>query len=295
VTRGPALRILAGFTLFVLVSGGGESRLSSTGPGDPDQIPLLSGFLTPDLTPGDSGTLDFSVGNRYADATIRGLVVVVEVYKYATRDGASPVDRGFAHAPAICDKVRPRERCSSSERIGGFPDLAPGSVPLVLRFDVHTSPATPHGALFDPAAYFVRISLEFTHARTVGQNASELRYKLISRGFVTDADWEQASKGAGLDMSIISARYSTPGLGYLDVIGIVPETSFTVREPFPLWPLGLVVGLAALTGALGVMLWMNEAHGSFPWLRRALDRGTGKLRRRIPSRSRARRGAGARP
>jgi hypothetical protein len=157
-----------------------------------------------------------------------------------------------------------------------------------LRFDVHTSAATPHGSLFDPAAYFVRISLEFTHSRTVAGKLNETRYKLISRGFITDADWEAANRGPSLDIKAISVNYSTPGLGYLDVIGIVPETSFTVREPFPLWPLGVVASLAVFTGILGIMLWMNEAHGSFPWLRAGLDRLQGKVRKRVRPRTKKR-------
>ena len=254
----------------------------ASGPGDPDQIPLLSEFSTPVLSPGASGTLNFSVRNRYADATIRDFVVSVEIYKYATRDSSFPVNLASPAAPAICIEARPRAQCTISDRVGGFPDLPPGSFPVHLRFDVHNSANTPHGTLFDPAAYFVRISLEFTHSRTVAGKLNETNYKLISRGFITDADWEEANKGAGIDMGIISARY--PG-----VIGIVPETSFTVREPFPLWPLGLVVLLAAMTGGFGIMLWMHESRGSFPWLRAAIDRGRGKIRKRVPPRPRMRR------
>ncbi|HLF07252.1 MAG TPA: hypothetical protein VI893_08795 [Thermoplasmata archaeon] len=260
-----------------------------SGPGDPGQIPFLSGFSTPALAPGESGTLNFSLRNRYADATVRDFVVGVEVYKYATRDSSSPVDGSSADAPAICVEARPRAQCTTADRVGGYPDLPPNTFPVHLRFDVHSSPETLHGSLFDPAAYFVRISLEFTHSKSVAGKLNETRYKLISRGFVTDADWEKANDGPGLDMEMISKNYSTPGLGYLDVIGIIPETSFTVREPFPLWPLAILIGLAALTGILGVMLWMHESRGSFPWLRAALDRGAGKMRKRMPPRPRKRR------
>jgi hypothetical protein len=150
-----------------------------------------------------------------------------------------------------------------------------------LRFDVHTSPETPHGEMFDPAAYFVRIAVDFTYSRSVGGNLNETPHKLVSRGFITDADWAEATKGQGINMTLIGERY--PG-----VIGIVPETSFTVRDPVPLWPPAVLAGLAILTVVFGIMIWMNETHGSFPWLRAAIDRTKGKVRKRIPPRPRKR-------
>lgn len=249
--------MLAALLVASSMPGGTGEDISS-----PSRIPRFTDFTTPVLAPGESGRLNFTVENRYAD-TIHDLTLHAEIYRYATLEGSREVDLSFTSPPRM-EYLGRDEGTSTSIALGS---LAPGDR-IALVFTIVTSENTPHGSLFDNAAYFVRFAIDF---RYPDGNGSLSGYRMISRGYISDADWEAATRDGGLNLTLIRERYNASA--------IIPETSFTVREPIPLWPLFLLVGLAVLFGTLGTIFYLHEEHGRFPWLDKRLKQWSGKLRK----------------
>jgi hypothetical protein len=229
----------------------------------PSKIPKFGDFTTPVLAPGESGDLNFTIQNRYSGKLLN-LTLAIEIYKYATLSESKVVNAQFPDPPRI--SYMGREYGTKLD-----PPILVGSlvsgVKIEVRFTIHTSKSTPHGSLFDNAAYFVRTSIvfEYTQANVTSS------HKMMSRGYFSDPDWENATRGGGLNITYLRARYG--------VDAIVPETSFTVREPIPSWPLYILIGLAALFGVLAIVFYMHETHGYFPTLDKRLQQWSGKLRK----------------
>jgi len=230
---------------------------------NPAKMPLFDNFTTPVLAPGESGDINFTIKDRYADKIIN-LTLGVEVYKYATLSESRDVDARFADPPRI--SYMGRDYGSKLD-----PPILVGSLPpgqrVEVRFTVHTSQSTPHGDLFNSASYNVRFRIDFEYM----QAGVTGKHKMLSRGYISDPDWENATRGGGLNITYLKTRYGMDAL--------ITETSFTVREPMPLWPLFLLVGLAVLFGVLGAVFYLHETHGYFPTLDQRLKEWSGKLRK----------------
>ena len=255
--RGLALVISISMLLCAVPTVTGEDISS------PSKIPKLSDFGTPVLAPGESGDLNFTVQNRYS-GKIMNLTLAIEIYKYATLSESRIVDAQFPDPPRISYMGRDYgTKLSPAILIGSLMN----GVKVEVRFTMHTTTATPHGSLFDNAAYFVRTSIAFEYT----QGNATTSHKMLSRGYFSDPDWENATRGGGLNITYLKTRYG--------IDAIVPETSFTVREPVPSWPLYLLIGLAAFFGLLAMVFYLHEAHGYFPTLDKRLQQWSGKLRK----------------
>jgi len=235
---------------------------------NPGKIPRLGDFTTPVLSPGESGDLNFTITNRYS-GKILNLTLGLEIYKYATLRESRMIDSTFSDPPTLTYLGREYGTKLVPEVLLGA--LSSGTK-LGVVFTIHTKKSTPHGSVFDNAAYFVRISIRFEY--TEGNQTSS--YKMMSRGYFSDSDWENATRGGGLNLTYLKTRYG--------VDAIIPETSFTVREPVPAWPLYLLIFLAGLFGVLAIIFYLHETHGYFPSLDKRLKEWSGKLRkvRRLP-------------
>jgi len=210
----------------------------------PNRVPDLGNFTTPTIRPGLSGTYNFTVTNRY-DEDIDDVELRVEIYMWATLESSRPIGRLGGPAPRF-EGTRTTNITSHLGTIGAH-------LSKDVTLDISTGEDTPKGT------YFVEHRLTFAHNGTV--------YTMSSRGYFTSAQWE---------------GFAYNNLYYqLGVSGIIPDSSFNVKDPVPLWPLGVLVTLCALFGALAVVFYLAEEHGSeHPRLKKALQYWTGKYEQR---------------
>lgn len=208
----------------------------------PNLVPDFGDFTTPVIRPGEGGTYNFTITNRY-DQEITGVTVTVEVYMWATIEESSSIVDLDGPVPKVEGDT------SYTETFPSIP--SGGSVPVKLKFK--TSGDTPKGT------YFVRHRIEFTYG--------DQDFRMDSRGHYTWDEWE------GFDYSNLHYQLGTAG--------IVPDSSFSVKDPVPLWPLATLIALCVLFGSLAVVFYLAEEHGEqYPRLKRGLQRLTGRWEQR---------------
>jgi len=209
----------------------------------PNRVPDFGNFTTPVIRPGERGKYNFTISNRY-DANMTDVRLEVSLYMWATLEESKAIDRLGGPRPKFENGDTTTVLQLGNVTSGGRAEPA-----LYIR----TSEDTPKGT------YFVRHRLTFTY---MGE-----QYTMSSRGYFTTPQWE------GFDYGNLYYQ--------LNVSGIVPDSSISVKDPVPLWPLGLLVGLCALFGALAVVFYLAEEHGpEYPRLKKALQYWTGKLEQR---------------
>lgn len=207
------------------------------------------------IQPEGAAVYGFDLRNRYND-TIENLTVTVEIYRWATQEDARDVQE-IARPPWF-------ESTGTVGRTLTFAAVAPNAT-VEVRETVRASRDTPEGV------YFTRHTVEFDYGNFTPApfEAPELRHFVMkSRGHFTQAQFE-------------SINYSDleDSLTALNVSGIVPDSSLSVKSPVPLWPLGLVVGAAAVTGGLAYAAYLAEMHPDrYPRLKRQMLRWSGALR-----------------
>jgi hypothetical protein len=96
-----------------------------------------------------------------------------------------------------------------------------------------------------------------------------------SRGHFSDKQWENAQpNGTGPDVFPIVGRLN---LKTLNVYGIIPDTSFRVKEPFPIWPFYLFVGGVVICLILAGVFYLMDEKGKFPGAKKKLDNVSEKI------------------
>ncbi len=214
---------------------------------------ILSDFTTPVIKPSESGVLSFNISNEY-EGDFEDVRFTVGIYGHADLDqekDISEIDR-----PPV---FRGSGTTIRTFDLGSRPSGSTIPVELIIQTDRKT----------EKGVYFVRFEIEFTYGPT--GNYSVLR----SRGYFTDEDWEFATRRP----SEGDPNYSgSINITHLEVNGIIPDTSFSVKTPIPRWPQYLLGGLAAFFGIFAVMLYMQEEYNSFPWLEKILNQWSGKFK-----------------
>jgi hypothetical protein len=210
----------------------------------PNLVPDLGDFTTPVIRPRDDGTYNFTVTNRY-DATMENVALEIEIYMWATIEEAKELDRVDEPVPVF----KKNKESRITETLGNITQGGSNSV----RLDISTDKDTLKGT------YFVRHKITFTYDGT--------EYSMKSRGYFTTEQWE------GFDYTNLY-----PQLG---VAGIIPDSSFSVKDPVPIWPLAVLIALCVLFGALAVVFYLAEEHGDqYPRLKKSLQYWSGKLEQR---------------
>lgn len=233
---------------MVLVAACAAPALAQESVSAPNKIPDLFNFHTPQIVPGDSGSYEFTVKNRY-NGTLTDASLTVEIYKWATLEEAKDIDR-ISSPPEI------REGLRQSYTAPVF-SLAHNET-FKIRMTVSTSKSTPQGT------YFVRHMIQFSYSGT--------HLLMKSRGYFTNREWEEAT--TSLNGSRVVGGINLTMLG---VDGILPDSSFSVKEPIPLWPLALLISLTVLFGALALVFYLMEEKGH-PLLKKRFYKGAGKLK-----------------
>lgn len=210
----------------------------------PNKVPDFSNFSTPVVRPGETGSYGFLVTNRY-DRPMGDVTVTIEFYMWATIEDSKPIEEIDGPPPKVKGEGGPAVTLELGDMEVG------ASVPVDIV--ITTSGDT------DKGTYFVRHHIEFGYADT--------RFNMSSRGFFTFEQWE------GFDYSNLYYQ--------LGVAGIVPDSSFSVKDPVPLWPLATLIVLCVLFGVLAVVFYLAEEHGDqYPRLKRGLQVLTGRWEER---------------
>ena len=273
---GPVAALLA-LALLLVPSGGADWDPYVSHPGN---IPDFHNFTTPQLAPGGSGPFTLEISNRYAEP-LENVVVSMEIYMRADIEDSETIG-------AVADDARPRvdEGCwtrlpdgerecdvaPAAQRATFSPGtLAPGES---MRFstDIHSTEerswlrCTLLGSRCDTGTaegtYFVRFTLEFDHNGTTRS--------MLSRGHWSMAEWEAATT------DVPDGSPGNINLTALGVDGVIPDSSFGVKEPIPNWPLYVLIGLTVMFAGLAVVFYLEE-EGTYPGLNKWLQQQRGKL------------------
>ena len=188
----------------------------------------LSNFHTPTIKPGESGKLSFTVENNY-DAEMKNVFLTVEIYKYATEETLKNIN----------EMSSPPVFTNNAQKLIIYNESITAGDSIQISLQISTSKQTPQGT------YLVRIKIEF--------NLNNIPYMMESTGYFSDEERMNYQ---------LNETHLPSGCS-----GIIPETSFTVREPIPLWPLYVLIGATVFFGALAVVFYMQDK-GTLPKLKR---------------------------
>lgn len=179
----------------------------------PGNIPEFKNYITPQISHGKDGTFNFSIKNRY-DKTITDVALTVEIYRWAIISTSKDIE-SVKNPPII--KESGNQYITFELNKIGINETIP------IKFIIQTSSNTNKGT------YFIRCLLNFKYNNT--------EYKMKSRGFFSNELWDDATENATKD---------DPGninLTYLDCNGIIPDSSFGVKNQVPRWPRYLLIFL----------------------------------------------------
>ncbi len=257
-----AVLVALAVTVVLFSSAGARGQISN--PGSPEYVnKILIDFVAPTVHPGETAHFSFKVNNSYADGDIAAIMTNITltagIYKYATQDGSRDVNSSFANPPLINGE--------SAEITESLPALVGAYANDAIALSIETSGRTPHGTFFSPSTYFLRFSLEFN----LEGNATKIVLK--SKGCFTDAEWSRIVHV--LDgVTYINKTYLKETLG---VDGILPDSSFGLKEKIPMWPLYALVGVCVVVLFSIIYYFVLDNPGKFPRLEKRFYYLRGKL------------------
>ena len=240
---------------------------------DPAKVSAMLDFDGCQVAPGTSCAFEIHLKNSYAGA-MRAVNFTAEVFEYATIEERRTVDASWPYAYPGLNTTNTRKL-----------DLALGDVPAgyvgPFNFTILTSWDMPYGSWLSQGSYYLRFRLEFDF--TEG-NATR-RYTLASWGHFTQAQ-RLAATGQNPATCPPTDCRGDVNLTTLWVDGLLPDSSFGVREPIPLWPYYLLIAGTVAFLVLAFFFYAEENPGTFPRTERAWALIRGKLRVLRPSRRR---------
>ena len=268
----PHLVALVALAMAALLISTGGTRGDVSDPGAPRYVnKMLVDFITPTVAPGKTLQFSFNVNNSYGNDTIvmNNIIVIVGIYRFATQDEVRDVNDSFAHPPLINGDSLQIEQVIPYLRAA---ERAP------VAFEIDTSRKTPHGTYYSQSTYFLRISLVFN----ILGNSTPIVLK--SKGWFTDEQWNH--------MVTYVDQQSTLNLTYmksLGVDGIIPDSSFGLKQPIPRWPLVLLIAACGAAAFGAVYYFVLDHPGKYPALEKRfyyLRGKLGELRRQLKNRRR---------
>lgn len=191
---------------------------------------FLGNLSAPNLAPGASGSLAFSVSDPLPSA-LDAVVVTLGVYAFNGFPG-NATSTSVAGAPILSTPTA--SGAAVSVDVGALSNGSTyhGSV------GVETSASTPNGA------YAVRTAVAFTLA------SNGTAYRLESRGWFNDSLWRAATE--------LPNGSVTLNLSVLGVSGVVPETAIGVAASDWGWLLGAVVAAAVVLVGAGAWVYFRR-------------------------------------
>jgi len=229
-------------------------------PGNPKYANnILGGFVTPTVSPGKTVFFSFNLTNPYDNesASMENTVLTLGIYEYATQEESKDVDLSFKHPPLIDGLGIEVSRNLSRIVVGET---------VRIESEIDTTKKTPHGSYFSQSTYFVRFKLTFNFPSNTTQ------VLLQSRGFFTDNQWDHMVSFSGND-SIVNTTY----MHSLGVDGLLPDSSFGIKIPFPRWPLYLLIATICGITFLATYYFVLDNPGKYPRLEQRFYYLRGKL------------------
>jgi hypothetical protein len=248
-------RILLLLILFILMTPSARGGDDLPEPSDVNRIITISG--TPQLAPGEKGTFRLSLLNPY-DNDMMNVSLTASIYLYVSWDEEIPVDANWDWDEPYFEE----DGKGNAEHTWSFPIIRPGLADQRnLTATVVTSFDAPHGGLLNQASYFVRFQLEFDYEHANGSVEHAL---MRSRGHFTSEEWDFATQDPPVqnDPNYIGGINMT----HLGVVGILPDTSFGVLEPFPAWVFYGLVLAAIVSIILALLFYLEENPEKWPGL-----------------------------
>ena len=178
---------------------------------------------------------------------IKNVELIIDIYRFATIDKS--IDIKKIGNPAVIRDTKMLNKTFNLNTIE-INETVP------IEFVITTNENTAEGT------YFVRCMIKFSYNKT--------NYLMKSRGYFSNELWEQATENATDD---------DPGninLTYLECDGIVPDSSFGVKNPFPRWPMYLFIILTVFFAVLAIVFYIEDTQSS-PWLNKRIQRMRGKF------------------
>ena len=218
---------------------------------------MFSNFVTPTVRPGEDFTFAFELANTYDDAIMTNITLTVGIYRYATQEGSEAVDEDFPYPPLIDGE-------STEMEVQLDPLQENQSAQVAL--DIETAKRTPHGSYFDQATYFVRLHLRFHF------EGNDTPVVLQSRGYFTDEQWDDMVS-FDEEESLVNTTY----MHSLGVDGLIPDSSFGIKVPIPVWPLGLLVAGCCLSAFGALYYFVLDNPGKYPRLEKRFYQLRGEL------------------
>lgn len=214
---------------------------------------LMSGFDTPRLSPGQSGTFSFNLTNPNENA-MTNISLTMSIYMFATEGQTQTVDNSW-ETPYIENNLEQEFTLPMFDL-----DALPEENSRRSAVTVVTSADTPQGS---PGAYFVRFRMEFDYVNESGAGS----YVMASRGYFTDQMWEDATNDTNLQNCDDVDRKGDLCLTYLGVDGIIPDSSFSVSEApvdayfvIDFWILMGIVGSTTILIVVALILVISKRH-----------------------------------
>ncbi len=231
---------------------------------------ILRVTSTPQLAPGERGNITLVLHNPY-NSSMGAPSLRAEIYRYVSNRESVGINASIP-TPIFATTGGTRFQKNATD----IADFAP-TESRAFDLGILTTPSVLHGGVFDQGTYLVRFRFDF--------NLNGSRRIMVSLGHFTREEWRAArSPAPGVNPSCLEgdANYCYLGalLGLSRIDGILPDTSFGVREALPSWPfylLGISSGLLAVGAVAAFVL---EHPGRYPrlegGLRRLLRRGPAK-------------------
>lgn len=223
---------------------------------------LVNVFDTPGLPnvglkPGDKGEFKIQIVNPY-EGNMTNIVFNASIYSYATLEEIQDVTSAW---------TTPFVEESSSIEYSLQPFNLNTSEDRNVTFTIVTSYDTPHGGAFTQSTYFMRLQLEFDYTNLTGTEHLIMK----SPGHFSTEVWMEATRTPEESdepyyRGMVNLTYLREQTGQID--GILPDSSFSLKEQIPVWPFYAVIALMIISGFLAFMFYLEEKPGTWPWMER---------------------------
>jgi len=200
---------------------------------------ILTRFDPPTLTPAAFGYLSLRLSNPFS-VEISNVSILAEPYLFVQQDGTAQWE-DLTHLPTM-------RNASTNSGIINISHLLPNEN-LTLNWRIDTDSSTPRGSWMAQPVYLVRLLIRFDDGR---DNVS-----YASRGFFSDDEWTRLRTIGDPSVGGVNQTY----LLSLGFNGIIPETSFTVKDEIPLWPVFMIGVVAAFSFTYAVYLYSKKKPG----------------------------------
>lgn len=199
---------------------------------------IVKSVTSPDINPGDSGTLKMQLYNPY-NATMENATLSLSIYAFSS-------GKEYTNMSAIGIQDRPYFLTSGSQSVTESFSLPPGQSDA-FALALQTNYTTPHGSFFNEGTYFVWEFMSFY----VGQE----HMRMASKGFFTEAEWKSIFVPVSGGVSQLNFTYLNKTLGFS---GILPDVSFGVNTPSPTYLFFAAGSIAFIVGVAAVVSYFRE-------------------------------------